>query len=102
MKLEQMFVLMDGTQADPDDCARDKDGVLRHKNGVKVAINGDGEPETVGDRTAMNSLAAGRRDVEQQPRPKDEQKPAAPEPIPPADGATVEGQQTSGSDKPNE
>lgn len=116
MKLEQMFVLMDGTQADPDDCARDKDGVLRHKNGVKVAIDGEGKPETVDDRTAMNSLAAGHRDLEQQQRTKLEQqppsgeapkadgdKPADPEPTPPIAGGAMEGEQQSpGSEKPQE
>lgn len=113
MKVEEMFVLMDGTQANPDDCARDKDGVLRHKNGVKVAIDGDGKPETVGNRTEMNSLAAGRR--EQQPRPRDEQhasgeapkadgdKPADPEIIPSGAGGAVEGEQKSlGSEKPQQ
>ena len=116
MKIEQMFVLMDGSQADPYDCARDKAGVLRHKNGVRVAIDGDGEPERVGDRTAMNSLAAGRRDDEQQPRPKverqppsgevpkaDGDKPADPEIIPSVAGGAVEGeQQAPGSEKPQE
>lgn len=114
MKVEEMFVLMDGTQANPDDCARGEDGVLRHKNGVKVAIDGEGRPETVGDRTVMNSLAAGRGAVEQQPRPRVERpssgeapkeegaKPADPEPSPPIDGAPVDGQQSPGSEKPQE
>jgi hypothetical protein len=67
MKIEKMYVLMDGTQADPSDCKKGEDGVLRHKNGVKVAINGDGEPETVGDRTALNAPAAGNREDERPP-----------------------------------
>lgn len=58
MKIEDMVVLMDGTQADPDDVSRGKDGVLRHKNGVPVAIGEDGEPETIGKRTARNASAA--------------------------------------------
>lgn len=120
MKIEAMYVLMDGTQADPHDCAKGKDGVLRHKNGVKVAIDGDGNPETVGDRTAMNSLAAGHHAGKphphsrgerhssheapkaDQPKPADP-KPADAEPIPPVEGAgAVEGQQSDGAAKPQE
>ena len=60
MKVEEMFVLMDGTQADPNDVSRGEDGVWRHKNGVKVAMNADGRPETVGDRAALNGRKADR------------------------------------------
>ncbi|TGN90912.1 hypothetical protein EOW77_0003505 [Bradyrhizobium yuanmingense] len=113
MKVEEMFVLMDGTQADPDDCERGKDGVWRHKNGVKVAIDGNGRPERVGDRTVMNSLAAGHRDPGQKPQPRSDRpsdaapqadgaKPVDPEPIVPIEGTAVDGQQSPGSEKPQE
>lgn len=50
-----LYRLVDGTQADPSDCEAGKDGVLRHKNGVPVALNGAGKPETIGEEAAMNA-----------------------------------------------
>lgn len=34
------YVLEDGRPANPDECAPDNDGVLRHKSGVAVATRG--------------------------------------------------------------
>lgn len=54
-----LYLLRDGTYADPKDCFKDKgDGVLKHKNGVAVALKSDGEPETMADATATNAQAA--------------------------------------------
>lgn len=58
MKIEDMVVLLDGTQADHADCARGEDGIVRHKNGVPVAMGEDGQPETIAKRTARNAPAA--------------------------------------------
>lgn len=42
------YVLVDGTHADPAEVSQDKDGVLRHKNGVPVALRDGGLPLTSG------------------------------------------------------
>lgn len=42
------YVLVDGTNADPNYCAPGPDGVLRHENGVPVALHEDGTPMSVG------------------------------------------------------
>lgn len=46
------YRLADGTQADPNDVATGEDGVLRHKNGVPVAMRESGAPMTCGARDA--------------------------------------------------
>ena len=46
-KPHTLYLLADGTHANPADCERDDDGVLRHIYGMAVALNADGEPETV-------------------------------------------------------
>lgn len=56
--VQDLYVLVDGTQADPGDVSRGDDGVLRHKNGMAVALKADGSPQTIADRTAMNKAAA--------------------------------------------
>lgn len=53
-----LYLLQDGTYADPKDVSKGKDGVLRHKNGVGVTLNEAGEPFTLGDATALNEEAA--------------------------------------------
>lgn len=45
---ETWYVLEDGSNADPREVAPDKSGVLRHKNGVAVAIGGHGNPRSTG------------------------------------------------------
>lgn len=72
------YRLTDGTQADPNDVSPGKDGVLRHKNGIAVALHGDGTPMTIGraaieggnkaaadaaDEDPGASVAAGERSV---------------------------------------
>jgi hypothetical protein len=48
------YLLQDGTYADPKDCT-DKDGAMRHKDsGLRVAMNADGEPQTVGGGAVDN------------------------------------------------
>lgn len=42
------YLLADGTHADPNDCAPGADGVLRHKDGLAVALRGDGVPQSIG------------------------------------------------------
>lgn len=53
------YILADGTQADPDDCSPGADGVLRHKNGMAVALRDNGVPMTIGvaAETGKNALA---------------------------------------------
>lgn len=59
------YRLVDGTQADPTDVTRDADGVLRHKNGVAVAMRDSGVPRSTGarDNPAVNAPAAPSRDL---------------------------------------
>ena len=55
------YLLADGTQADPNDVSPGADGVLRHKNGMPVAMREGGVPMTVGvdaARESMNEAAA--------------------------------------------
>lgn len=42
------YLLVDGTQTDPDDVAPGDDGVLRHKSGLAVALHESGVPMTIG------------------------------------------------------
>lgn len=46
-KHDTWYVLEDGTTVDPNEVAPDKDGVLRHKDGVAVAMR-SGVPHTRG------------------------------------------------------
>jgi hypothetical protein len=48
------YLLVDGTHADPNEVAPDKDGVLRHKNGLAVALREDGVPMSVGRGAVEN------------------------------------------------
>lgn len=42
------YVLEDGTHAHPADVSTDKDGVMKHKNGVAVKLRANGIPLTSG------------------------------------------------------
>jgi hypothetical protein len=58
------YVLEDGNVADPNECAPDETGSLRHKDGVAVARRGDvyssRSVEVPADRE-MKAAASGRR-----------------------------------------
>lgn len=54
MKQETWYLLADGTHADPKDVSTGKDGVLRHKNGVPVAMRDSGVPHTLGVDATLN------------------------------------------------
>lgn len=56
--MKDQYLLQDGTYADPKDCSKGKDGVLRHKNGVGVAMTEAGEPMTLSKATEHNQKAA--------------------------------------------
>lgn len=45
---EVWFDLEDGTTVDPNDCATDDAGVLRHKNGTAVKMRAPGVPASRG------------------------------------------------------
>jgi hypothetical protein len=56
-KSGDLYLLQDGTYADPKDCEAGKDGVLRSKvNGLAVAKRDDGEPQTL-QKTADHNVA---------------------------------------------
>lgn len=50
----QLYLLQDGTHADAGDVSADKAGVLRHKNGLAVALYADGSPQTVSEDAVRN------------------------------------------------
>ena len=52
--VNDLYLLQDGTHVAQGECTLDKRGVLRHKNGLAVAIDGDGKPQTVGDDAVRN------------------------------------------------
>lgn len=58
MKSGDQYLLQDGTYADPKDCKKGDDGVLRHENGVAVALRDDGSPMTLSKVTEHNVEAA--------------------------------------------
>lgn len=57
-KIDTWYVLVDGTHADPAEVEQGKDGKLRHKNGVEVALRDNGLPLTSGVATKTNAKAA--------------------------------------------
>jgi hypothetical protein len=53
-KVENWYLMQDGTYADPADCSK-KDGLLRHKeSGLLVCATAEGEPITVASGAVMN------------------------------------------------
>jgi len=83
------YLLVDGTHADPNDVAPDKDGVLRHTNGLAVALHDNGVPQTIGRGAVENKhveaakvaqdVAAASPAAPEAPREMEpEPKPAAP------------------------
>lgn len=57
-KKGDLYMLLDGTYAAPGECSAGADGVLRHANGVPVALREDGEPMTLAAVTDENAKAA--------------------------------------------
>lgn len=55
---QDLFLMPDGTQAEPSDVSPGKDGVLRHKNGMAVCMTEDGRPMTIGMTSEANKNAA--------------------------------------------
>jgi hypothetical protein len=52
------YLLVDGTHADPNDVITDDDGILRHMDGLAVAMRGDGVPSTIGVGAVENKNVA--------------------------------------------
>lgn len=64
------YLLVDGTHADPNDVAPDKDGVLRHKSGLALALHEDGTPQSIGKGAVENkNVAAAAAAEEPAPEP---------------------------------
>jgi outer membrane biosynthesis protein TonB len=51
---KELYLLVDGTHADPDECDVGADHELRHANGVPVALREDGLPQTVAQGAIEN------------------------------------------------
>ena len=51
--METWYVLEDGEAVDPNECAPDDKGVLRHKGGKAVAMRGDAHSSRGVDPAAM-------------------------------------------------
>ncbi len=56
--VDTWYVLADGTKADPADVSAGDDGVLKHSNGVPVALRENGLALTTGDANRENAMAA--------------------------------------------
>lgn len=71
MATETWYVLADGTYADPNQCHPGKDGVLRHENGVPVAVGEHGNPMTISiDADAERKSKGKTRQIEaEKPEP---------------------------------
>lgn len=63
------YVLEDGNAVDPNDCAPDDKGVLRHKDGVAVAMRGNAY--------SSRSVDLGEQGLDAPPARDREMKPAA-------------------------
>ncbi len=79
---EKLYLLADGTYADPKACKKGDDGVLRHENGVHVALMGSGEPVTLGD-VPVESKNVDAAAMSVAPAPAPAPAPAEPHPAPP-------------------
>lgn len=65
-----LYLLQDGTHADPADVS-EQGGVLRHKNGLSVALYADGRPQTVGEDAIRNkNVDAAKIGDEAEPDPQ--------------------------------
>lgn len=53
-----LYLLQDGTQAEPRECAPDEKGVLRHKNGLAVCMSEAGTPQTIGKNAEVSGNVA--------------------------------------------
>lgn len=54
-KSKDLYLLVDGTHASPDDCDVGADNELRHnENGVPVALDAEGNPQTVAQGAVDN------------------------------------------------
>lgn len=81
---ENFYRLQDGTQADPSDVSKGKDGVLRHKNGLAVLLDDKGEPQTIGQAAADNkNVEAASAGEDKKPDAEVEDKNAADDKPPP-------------------
>jgi len=74
---KELYLLVDGTHADPDDCDVGADHELRHANGVPVALREDGKPQTIAagavenkNVEAANAGEAPPREMKPEPAPK--------------------------------
>jgi hypothetical protein len=83
--------MADGTNAAASDLKKGDDGVLRNKNGVHAALDGDGKPLTVGKAATAggNAMAAGGQREQNLPAPAPTHTPA-PAPAQTASGPAPE------------
>lgn len=68
-KAGDLYLLQDGTYADPKECSKDEHGVLRHRNGMAVAMTSEGDPMTLayqaeegGNAAAADAAASDKTD----------------------------------------
>ena len=55
--MDELYLMKDGTYVPAGDCKKDDKGVLRGPNGVEVAIDSEGKPETI-ERVVENGNVA--------------------------------------------
>lgn len=90
--MKDLYLLVDGTHADPDDCDVGADLELRHANGLAVALNEDGSPMTVaqGAIDNMNAQAAAEVEPDAPPHAEDAHLIAGDDPEPEPEPAKAE------------
>jgi hypothetical protein len=72
-----LYLLQDGTHADPGACAPDNKGALRHtESGLAVCLYEDGTPQTVGQDAINNMNLAAATAADPDASPKAAEKPA--------------------------
>lgn len=62
--MKDLYLLVDGTHADPDECDVGADHELRHANGMAVALREDGTPQTIKQDAIDNKNVEAAQEVE--------------------------------------
>lgn len=75
MATETWYLLKDGTYADPSECSTGEDGVLRHKNGMEVAMRDNPNVPSTRSVDADAERAKGKKAKEPEQVPETIQAP---------------------------
>lgn len=70
--MKNLYLLVDGTHADPGECDVGADHELRHANGLAVALREDGTPQTVAQGAVENMNVEAAKAGESELAPPDD------------------------------